>query len=258
MRNYFNSFFDFFEFDGRPSTYFGVMVFSHGQYTDPKPNETETRIPGMNGVLHFWDGTFEDITETYSVMVRGENELDVRERLEQMRAWLLSKRQYCRLQDTLHPQYFRMGIYKGGSDVEYSDNGRMGKMTVEFQCKPQKFLKSGDEFITIPASNTQLYNDTAFEAKPLIRVYGTANALAAINIQRTVRTEIRIKIPDEGYADIDTDLGEAYCGTKNLNSSLSFEAHNTDKKFPTLVPGANYVLYASVRTLQIKPRWWTL
>lgn len=256
MHNYFNSFFNFFEFDGKPSTDFGVMVFSHGQYSDPEPNETETQIPGMNGVLHFWDGTFSDVKIVYSVMVKGENAIEIKEQVERMRAWLLSKRKYCRLEDTLHPSYYRMGIYKGKSDVEYSENEKMGKLKVEFKCKPQKFFKNGEVPIRYEA-NGRIYNPTDFTASPLIHLYGTANVSAAFNISNN--QQINLTFPDSGQMIIDTELGEAYDtdGT-NLNDKVSFSTTNTAQDFPKIAPGDSAVRMWNVTAVEIAPRWWTL
>lgn len=242
MRNYFNSFFNFFEFDGRPSTDFSVMVFSHGQYSDPEPNETETRIPGMNGVLHFWDGTFSDVSISYSVMVKGKDAIEVREKVERMRAWLLSKRKYCRLQDTLHPDYYRMGIYSGKSDVEYSENEQMGKLQIEFQCKPQKFLKSGEIPIILTSASSVLYNSTDFVAKPLIRVYGSGTiTIAGISVSVTGVS---------GYADVDCELQEV----EGYNDKTTLQ----NGKFPVLDPGESQISYTGFSRVEISPRWWTL
>lgn len=256
MRNYFNSFFDFFEFDGKPSTDFGVMVFSHGEYADPEPNESEVRIPGMNGVLHFWDGTFSDIKITYSVMVKGETAIEVREKVERMRAWLLSRRKYCRLQDTFHPDYYRMGIYNGKSDVEYSANEQMGKLVIEFQCKPQKFLVSGEMPIHY-SQNGLIFNPTDFTANPLITLYGSAGASGAFNIKGG--QSVNFIFPASGTIIIDADISEAYDvdGT-SLNANISFPSTNTKKDMPRIDPGENSVLLFNVTKAVIVPRWWTL
>lgn len=241
MRNYFNSFFNFFEFDGRPSTDFGVMIFGHGEYADPQPNESEVQIPGMNGVLHFWDGTFSDVEVAYSVMVKGETAIEVREKVEHMRAWLLSRRKYCRLQDTFHPDYYRMGIYKGKSDVEYSENEQMGKLEIEFQCKPQKFLKNGEIPVTL-SSTSVLYNSTEFTAKPLIRVYGSGTITVG---------DTSVSVTDvSGYADIDCELQEV----EGYNDKTTLQ----NGKFPVLNPGETQVSYNGFSRVEIFPRWWTL
>lgn len=242
MLNYFNSHFNFFVFDGKPSTDFGVMVFSHGAYSDPEPNESETKIPGMNGVLHFWDGSFSEITETYSVMVKGSNVVDIREKVERLRAWLLSKRRYCRLEDTLHPDYYRMGIYKGKSPVEYSGNEQMGKLEIEFKCKPQKFLKSGE--LPIEASNgAVIYNGTEFASKPLIRVYGTSGSINVGGVSVSINGI-------SGHADIDCDLEEV----AGYNDKTTL----VNGKFPVLNPGQTNISFSGFSKVDVYPRWWTL
>lgn len=239
MRNYG---FDFFEFDGKPSTDFGMMLFSHGSYSDPEPNETEERVSGMNGVLHFWDGTFSEVTETYPMIVKGKDGTEIREKVEELRSWLLSKRQYCRLCDTLHPDYYRMGIYKGKSPVRYSQNEQMGSLEIEFQCKPQKFLKSGEIFETIP-NNTVIRNNTHFTALPLIIVYGSSGSLTVGNITMSI-TGIN------GSATIDCELQEV----PGYNDKTTL----ANGKFPVLNPGNTTIRYSGFSSVKIAPRWWTL
>lgn len=258
LRNYCNSFFNFFEFDGVPSTNFGVMIFGDGSYEDPEPNESEERIPGRNGVLHFWDGTFKDIKVTYSVMAKGEDALEVHEKIENFRAWLLAKRKYCRLQDTFHPDYFRMGIYSGKTKIKYSENERMGGCEIKFNCKPQKFLRDGDVPITVTA-NTVLSNFTPYTAKPLLHFYGTAGVSAAFNIQTIKSRQINFQIPTGGQLILDVEDGEAYLpdGT-NANNLIVYASSNTDMKLPELVEGNNNVLLSNLSKVEITPRWWTV
>lgn len=233
--------FDFFEFDGKPSSDFGAMVFSHGQYSDPEPNESDVQIPGMNGVLHFWDGSFKDVTVSYSIIIKDKDPMRVREKINRMRAWLLSKRKYCRLQDTLHPDYYRMAIYKGKTSIKYSGNEQMVGCEIEFQCKPQMFLKSGDVPINI-TNDSILYNSTDFIAMPLIRVYGSGS----ISVNGTT-----ISITDvSGYADIDCELQEV----ERYNNKTTLQ----NGEFPVLVPGESKIRYTGFSKVEIFPRWWTL
>lgn len=240
MRNV-DSPFDFFEFDGKPSTDFGAMIFSHGQYSDPEPNESDVQIPGMNGVLHFWDGSFKEVTVSYSVIIKNEDPMAVREKINRMRAWLLSKRKYCRLQDTLYPDYYRMAIYKGKTKIKYSGNEQIVGCEIEFQCKPQMFLKSGDVPINM-TNDSILYNSTDFIAMPLIRVYGSGSIL--VNGTTVSITDV------SGYADIDCELQEV----EGYNDKTTLQ----DGEFPVLVPGESKIRYTGFSRVEIFPRWWTL
>ena len=51
-----------------------------------------------------------------------------------------------------------------------------GRTTIEFNCKPQRFLNIGDTAQTISTSGGTITNPTAFNAKPLITVYGSGAA----------------------------------------------------------------------------------
>lgn len=157
---------------------------------------------------------------------------------------------YQRLEDTYNPQCFRMGRVSGALNVK-SIVERAGTFTITFDCKPQRFLKSGEIPIFLLAPDV-LYNQYAFTALPLITVHGSgAGTLTVGNIT------VEIKAMD-GHIVFDSDLQNAYrvadSGTlENMNGSIRAPV------YPELRPGENVVSWTGdITGVEIIPRWWTL
>ena len=63
-----------------------------------------------------------------------------------------------------------MGVYSSGLDVKPAIL-RAGEFDLKFNCKPQRFLTSGDVPVSVESGDT-LTNPTLFESKPLIECKG--------------------------------------------------------------------------------------
>ena len=162
-----------------------------------------------------------------------------------LRSFLLSRVGYKRLIDSYHPDEFRLGYYSSGLDAEMTSKLDAGQFDLTFNCKPQRFLVSGETPITFTGSGT-INNPTLFNAQPLIRVYGTGSITV---------NGVTITISEaDGYTDIDCEIMEAYKGTVLKNYAISLDS--TD--FPVLSAGVNEITLNGVTSAIITPRWWTL
>ena len=123
---------------------------------------------------------------------------------------------------------------------------RTGMFTLEFDCKPQRFLKSGEEPVEFTA-NGILYNRTMQNAKPLLRVYGTGAGTVGIGSETITISAIST------YVDIDCEIMDAYKGAVNCNGNVSF----TDDI--VLGPGENNISKSgNISKVVITPRWWII
>ena len=89
-------------------------------------------------------------------------------------------------------------------------------------------------------------NPTLFDAKPLLRVYGTGT-VGIGDYSFTISAA-------DGYTDIDCDMMDCFKGAVNKNAYVSF----TNYKFPVLVPGENVVTMDGVTEIEITPRWYSV
>lgn len=237
-----NTYRDYLVFAGKASADFEIYVADcMGQFTSPKRNVESVKVPGRNGELTISDGTFENVSIKYRLYVKG----DIRERIDAFRNFLNVNPGYHRLEDSFSPDEFRLAQYVSVFDVGTSDR-RNAAFEVEFDCQPQRFLKNGENVITINRSGTIL-NAHYTTSKPLVRVYG----IGTVTIDR-----IPITInASSGYTDIDCDAESAYMGTADCNAKITL----SNGRFWKIKPGYNEVnLGSGISRVEITPRYWIL
>lgn len=160
-------------FDGESSRDYGVYITGQAVYNAPEREVEMISIPGRNGQFALDMGRFENIEVTYPAGIFADNETDFAQALSNFRNLLCSRKGYVRLQDEYNPNEYRMAIYKSGLEVEPSQL-RAGQFEIVFDCKPQRFLTSGETEISV-SSGDEVTNPTLFEASPLLKVRGHGN-----------------------------------------------------------------------------------
>ena len=159
-----------FTFDGESSADYGVYITGEGVFNAPERAVEMVDIPGRNGSYALDQGRFSNIEVTYTAGMVDDSETDFADRLADVRNWLCSKKGYVRLEDEYNPDEYRMAVYSSGISVEHADL-RTGEFEISFDCKPQRWLTSG-ETATAVANNGTLTNPTLFDAEPLLEVKG--------------------------------------------------------------------------------------
>ncbi len=234
----------FFTFAGRPSYDFGIHISGEAIYKAPERNYTKQEVPGRNGDLLIDLGNFKNIPISYPAFIT--NELP--EKINDFFNFAGSFTGYERLEDTYYPEEFRLAHYAGGAEAETEGHkNRSGKFTISFDCKPQRFLKSGEKTATFNSAGA-LINPTRFNSQPKIRAYGSGNGSIGIGDYTIAITSLA------SYMDIDCEMMDAYKGTLNCNSQVTFSA---DAIF--MIPGSNGVNFSGgITKLEIIPRWYKI
>lgn len=161
------------EFDGESSRSYGVYITGEAVYNAPERDVEMISIPGRNGSYALDKGRFQNIEVTYPAGIFAENEDNFRTAISDFRNYLCSKRGYVRLTDEYNPTEYRMAIYKSGLEVEPALL-KAGEFNITFECKPQRWLLSGESEISVTTGDTIL-NPTLFDSHPMLEVegYGT-------------------------------------------------------------------------------------
>lgn len=178
-------------FNGESSRAYGVYITGQAVYNAPTRDVEMVTIPGRSGAFPLDHGRFENIEVTYPAGTFADNEEDFAAAISDFRNALCAAKGYCRLEDEYNPDEYRLAIYKSGLEVEPAQL-KAGEFDITFECKPQRYLKSGETAATIGAS-TALTNPTRFESSPEIRVkgYGTVAFNGyEINIQNAVYGDV--------------------------------------------------------------------
>lgn len=137
MRNY-------FIYNGVDSREYGVYISGQGTFNAPQKAYQFYNIPGRNGALIGYDKRFENVNITYQAFIYK----DFEKNLAAFRSFLLSVNGYARLEDSYHPDEFRAAAYVGPFDPEVTSKNDAGSFTITFNCKPQRYLKSGETQFT--------------------------------------------------------------------------------------------------------------
>lgn len=235
---------NYFTFDGVTSRSLSVYISGEGTYNAPVRVYDMRSIPGKNGSLAIDEKRFEDIELKYPAFIVQNSDTDFEEKVAAIRSELLSRTGYKVLTDTYHPDEFRLAIYKSGLDVTPKVLNRAGSFNLTFHCKPQRFLLSGREVITMTGDGS-IENPTLFEARPLIRITGTGTVTVngvAVTVTLSPTT-------------IDCETMEAYNGQTSRNSTITLSPN----EFPVLGQGSNQVsMTLGISEVQITPRWWRI
>lgn len=231
------------------------MIWWHGKSSDdvhvivercpdvivPSRKHEKISITGRSGDLLVEQDAYENVLQRYEIYVSAEAP-----RLATIShtvvEWLMVKG-YQRLEDSYWLDTFRMASYTGGTEIANILN-RFGRATIEFDCKPQRFYKSGDFFIDVE-NGMQLLNPSPFTAKPILIVEGSGSGTITAG-------DKTITLTDCNNITIDSDIMQVYQGTTNKNRTAS-------GAFPVLPEGQTEINWTGgVTGIKLKPRWWTL
>ncbi len=234
-------------FDGKTSNEFNVVVEVFPNYTVPEKEYQSFSIPGRNGSVIVDTGVFKNVERSYEIAIADPDFVnDFSAMVNPVAEWLLSPSGYAKLEDSYDDKYYRLATYVGGTDINNLYNVA-GRCTLTFDCKPEKYLKSGSN-ITSFTKNGTITNPTKFESKPLIKIYGSGEGSIDIN-NKTVRVK---NIAEHVY--IDSDSMDCYKDSTNQNGNVILT-----NGFPILAKGTNTItLHDGVTKLEVIPRWWTI
>ena len=229
-------------FNNKSSADCRIQVAHPPGYAYPERDYTITHIPGRNGDIIQDNGCYKNVERTYEVSFDAPDE-DFATYANAVSAWLHSTTGYARLEDSYEPNYYRMATYQESNIFENLYN-QAGTATIVFECKPQRFLKTGDNIIAIQNSLT-IMNPTGFEAYPLFKVTGTSGVLT-VNGNSITFSSI------DNFVMLDCELQDAYKENINKNSTIS-------GTFPVLKSGSNTISWTGgISSVTMKPRWWTI
>ena len=256
----------YFWIDGRRNDELGVTLQSPIEFSNPVPCVVSQHIPGKNGDLHYWDGSYENITGTAKCFVLGNNPENA---IMNINSLFLASPGYHRLEVSSEPGFFRLARIRKGPETNIRCNV-LAPFSIEFDCMPQRWDVNGESVHTAHGSNNRfldmtIINPYQFEAKPLIRLSGFEDGIVAFPLSITISDKDFTKasvldiLEFSGYIDIDSENQNVYSGETNMNNLVEAGL------FPVLFPGENKITLAarsesnmSGVTMEVTPRWWTL
>ena len=254
------------------SSEFHLYVSGKGTYGGSARAYEPQSIPGRNGDLLFYDSRLENVEIVYHCFFPP---ADFEDDIADLRDYLLGSGNvgYQRIEDTYHPDEFRLGYFEGPFEPEVMDGLQTAQFDLVFKCKPQRFLKSGEEPITVNGGSARVFsNPSTCIAKPLIKVYGTGRLFVRQKQgDTTVRTRMIDVMSNTEHTYIDCDLMDAYelvnGAPVNRNNSVKL----TNNEFPYFDGKKNGLVnqinvmssteesglaYDQISKIEVYPRWW--
>lgn len=223
---------------------FHLKIDGNQTFQTAKRDVERFAVPGRNGDLTIDGGRFDPFTLPYDAYIVD----DWQKNSANLAAFLLQDAAPHRLEDTIHPDVYRMASFEGPFDPEviWLSSGRF---TLNFHCQPQCWLKIGERKTAVDDSAAVvLKNPTAYPAKPLIKV---TQGTGMINVNDTI---IQLTVNETGQTYIDCETEDAWEGANNRNGSIN----RITGDFPVLQPGENAVSVGSGMQIEVIPRWWTV
>ncbi len=230
-----------FIFNNKSSEDFGLVVQAPPVYSFPDRDISSTRVPGRNGDIIIDNGSFKNVPRSYIVGVKYKQSTGQYETFERILDWLNSKKGgYAVLEDSYDPEVYRMASFQLSGDIN-DYHSQAGAMTITFNCKPQRFLKMGDNETVYMGKQFHITNNSGFESAPLI---------AVDNISTDLSNVLMLSIIDKNSKANTIITFSQYTGSLLIDSAEQtvVDAQGNDQydklslngtKFPALYGGKN-------------------
>jgi phage-related protein len=231
-----------FKIDGRRMRDLGLELQSPLTLSAPKPRVSTVKIPGRNGDLHYYDGSYDNRDLSGDCFILG---ADVIRKINEINAFLLGKRGYRRIELDEDEEHFMLGRCETGLSYRIV-KGILTACSVSFDVKPQRFLKYGEKEVDVTESK-EIRNPSAFISLPVIAVEGAGNVTVSSG-------EWSLNIKNlSGKVVYDAEMLCAYSEAFNQNYHTAVSGN------VVLSPGVNtFKVTGNVSAVKIIPRWWEL
>jgi phage-related protein len=247
-----------FYIDGVDARNFGIYLQKPIEFSEAIPIVDRQSIPGRNGDLIFETGAYENRTATASCFCL---QKDVEKALSAAGRFLMSKHGYRRLETSDDPDHFWLARIENSPAISQRMR-TLAPFEITFDCKPQRFLKSGENSIILENSEgvlvDKIYNPYGFPALPLLHAkwsVGENNFITVLFEGEEGQRHVMIFGITGNDVYIDCDTHNIYNDLGNQNS------HVNVYDFPRLDAGMTHLSSAispNLEYLEIIPRWWEL
>jgi len=152
------------------TTLSGIYVDAAVSFNKPAKRVTRQNIPGRNGALIIDEGTFDNVLISYPVFEKNTFPAE----FDAIVNWLASLEGYQRIECSNDPGHFRLGRFVVPEAPTAKRLNKDGYYTLTFDCKPQRWLTSGEEDTEITANPSTEYtgNVATFTANALDEITG--------------------------------------------------------------------------------------
>lgn len=226
---------NFFTFNGQSSLDFGVTISGGGTFDSPARSMEAVSVPGRNGDLMVDNGRYDNVEITYTAFIAH----DFKKNFDAFRAWMLSNPGYHRLEDTYHPEEYREAAFISSLNPEMVGSYcKAGEFEITFNCKPQRFLKSGEEQITFyPTSTVGDAPNSQYMVQNIPVTAGDLCSVTARGLPGTSSQTVQIEFLGASGRPIDTIFKEGTTSTITVQGQAE-QSGRIFAYFPVLAENA--------------------
>lgn len=273
----------YFAFDNHYSTdeNFGFILSRPVDISNPKRRTTTERIPGRNGDLVLWDGTYENRTAECRGYIMADGGGSVLDKMNSISRFLS-------LESPEYKRFFTKAMYETGENersfflarcteglnIKTVKNG-LAEASIKFDLMPQRYFLSGYTSVQYSAddwgTDGALYfsNPSNFKAFPRISFrfnWSQTNSPSSLSVRVNDRTVLAF-VRDTSYAEtisktvvFDTETNTVTETPEGLsvqfnNSKLAAFDRGVMNEDENVIKFSNTSMLSYVT---IVPRWWTL
>lgn len=231
-----------FYLDGIDARSAGIQLQAPIEFSEAVPVVEAQTIPGRNGDLIWETGSYENRSGSASCFCL---QTDVEKAISSAGRFLMGKKGYRRLETSDDPDHYWLARVENSPQIAMRLR-TLAPFEIGFDCKPQRFVKSGENTIVFTASGS-LFNQYGQVALPFITLYGQGEGSLTIG-----DCVIEVRHID-GLLYLDSDTQNAYNDGGNQNLNINAPV------FPVLGDGEIPIAFnGDIERLEIIPRWWEL
>ena len=231
-----------FYLDGVDARSAGIQLQAPIEFSEAVPVVEAQTIPGRNGDLVFYTGSYENRSGSASCFCL---QKDVEKAVSSAGRFLMGKKGYRRLETSNDPDHYWMARVENSPQIAMRLR-MLAPFEIGFDCKPQRFVKTGENAIVFNSSGS-LFNQYGQVALPFITLYGQGKGRLTIG-----DCVVEVKALD-GTLYLDSDTQNAYNDSGNQNLNINAPV------FPVLGDGEIPIAFSGgIKRVEIIPRWWEL
>ena len=151
-----------FTFNGRTASSFGVQLADNSEWwATPERDIEHISVPGRSGDLLIDNGRFNNLEITFEV-----NRLTDGRALSSLINWLALNPGYQRLSVSDDTDHYRMASFEGMTQPVFGQLKKSATVSLAFNCKPQRFIISDEDGVTITRNAPLTITNYGDLAKP--------------------------------------------------------------------------------------------
>lgn len=233
---------DYFTFRGVDSGYYGIVLQEPLRLSPAVPKVTTSVIPGRNGDLHTFEGTYENRSITARCYILKSTTEALEAQITSANAWLTRGSSYYRFVDSNDPSHFMLARPVQGIEKSVR-GGLLNPFELEFDAKPQRFREDGETAYIVTSS---IYNPTSFPSRPILRIEASESGY------------VSFKSGTLNFSTGGTFIYDAETDDAKFSNDINANSLVMSRGIIELRQGDNQVSMRGVTSLQITPRWWEI